>query len=45
MVMKIFDSRMYKHPKAWKCLVRPRTVSARRQEMLKVIKQSKESVI
>jgi hypothetical protein len=41
MVKEFSSSTMYEHLKAWKWLVRPRTALARRQEMLKAIKQSK----
>jgi hypothetical protein len=41
MVKEFASSMMYEHLKAWKWLVRPRYALARRQEMLKAIKQSK----
>ena len=43
MVEEFSSNRIYEHFKAWDWSVRPRTAGARRQQMLKAIKQSKES--
>jgi galactose-1-phosphate uridylyltransferase len=42
MVEQFSASRMHDHLKAWEWPVRPRTIGARRKEMLKAIKQSKD---
>jgi hypothetical protein len=43
LVKKFSCNRIYNHLKAWNWPVRPRTAVVRRQQMLKAIKQSKES--